>query len=38
LKACASSSDTAIEAPTDQKLEDAFEKIAGKIAELRISK
>lgn len=38
MKNCASSSDTAIYAPTDQKLEDAFKQIAGKIAELRISK
>jgi hypothetical protein len=38
MKACASSSDTAIYAPTDQKLQDAFKQIAGKIAELRISK
>ena len=38
MRACASSSDTAIYAPTDQKLQDAFKQIAGKIAELRISK
>lgn len=38
LKDCASNSDTAIYAPTDQKLHDAFQQIAGKIAELRISK
>lgn len=38
MKACASSSSTAIYAPTDQKLQDAFKQIAGKIAELRISK
>jgi len=38
MKACASSPDTAIYAPTDQKLQDAFKQIAGKIAELRISK
>jgi Flp pilus assembly protein TadG len=38
LTQCASSSDTAIYAPTDQKLQDAFKQIAGKIAELRISK
>ncbi|MFD1612890.1 pilus assembly protein TadG-related protein [Sphingomonas tabacisoli] len=38
MKDCASSSSTAIYAPTDQKLQDAFKTIAGKIAELRISK
>jgi hypothetical protein len=38
MRNCASSSDTAIYAPTDQKLQDAFKQIAGKIAELRISK
>lgn len=38
LRNCASNSSTAIEAPTDQKLQDAFKQIAGKIAELRISK
>ncbi|MBS0503770.1 MAG: Tad domain-containing protein [Proteobacteria bacterium] len=38
MKDCASNSDTAIYAPTDQKLQDAFKQIAGKIAELRISK
>ena len=38
MKNCASNSDTAIYAPTDQKLQDAFKQIAGKIAELRISK
>jgi Flp pilus assembly protein TadG len=38
MKSCASNTTTAIYAPTDQKLQDAFRQIAGKIAELRISK